>query len=244
MGSADDEIAGGVHVEAVAEIEVVEELGGDDLSEDLRDQLAHAVSLAFEVHVRDHSLEDGDGAAVFVAEGQLALGVRPQEAEVRGVGVAQLGESLDDSVGVIDWRGHVRGRLVACKAEHNSLVSSALFAGDAGGLVHSARDVRALAVQSHVEFQALRAEALGGLVVADFGDDGTHQLFIIQVAWDRIDFPGQDHQVRGGEGFAGHVCAGLGVHGGIQHGIGNLVADLVGVSLGDRLRGEQVIVLI
>src|SRR5699024_9761245 len=42
-----------------------------------------------------------------------------------------------------------------------------------------------------------------------------------------------------GEGLAGHVGRGIGGQNVVQDGVGDLVADFVGMSLGDGLRGEQ-----
>ena len=47
-----------------------------------------------------------------------------------------------------------------------------------------------------------------------------------------------DH-AGGGSGLAGHVGIGVLTDDGVQHSVGNLVADLVGMALGDGFRGEQ-----
>ena len=48
------------------------------------------------------------------------------------------------------------------------------------------------------------------------------------------------HQARRGAGLAGHPAHGVLGHNGIQHSVRDLVAELIGMSLGDGLRGEQV----
>jgi len=142
-------------------------------------------------------------------------------------------------VGVVQRRRHELGRLVAGIAEHDALVARALVL--VAGRVHAHGDVGRLGVQVHVDLGALPVEAL--LLVADVADGGAGELDH-PIRGDGVgaaDLAGDHDAVRGGERLAGD--AGLRHRGeiGVDHRVGNPVADLVGVALGDRLAGEEII---
>lgn len=54
------------------------------------------------------------------------------------------------------------------------------------------------------------------------------------------DLTGQQHQTGGAQGFSGHARLGVLGQQGVQDGVGDLVCDLVGVTFGDGLGGEEV----
>jgi hypothetical protein len=54
------------------------------------------------------------------------------------------------------------------------------------------------------------------------------------------DLTQNDYQPHGHSDFAGDPAKGVLFHYGIEHGVGNLVTELVRMSFGNRLRGEKV----
>jgi hypothetical protein len=53
------------------------------------------------------------------------------------------------------------------------------------------------------------------------------------------DFAGHDHHAGLDQGFAGDPALGIRGQDGVEHRVGNLVRDLVGVTFGDRFRGKR-----
>ncbi len=74
--------------------------------------------------VRDDDLGGGNGLALFILHGDLALGIRAQTLLAI---VAGFGQKLQDALRIIKWRRHqVRG-FIAGIAKHDALVASTLF---------------------------------------------------------------------------------------------------------------------
>src|SRR5690606_14418613 len=99
----------------------------------------------------------------------------------------------------------------------------------------------------HVDLGGLPVEAL--LLVADLLDGGAGHLFDLLLvhragfrhqAARAADFAGDHHAVGGGQRLAGHTGIGVFLQEEVQHSVGNLVADLVRMTFGNRLTGEQI----
>ncbi|VWM24835.1 Uncharacterised protein [Collinsella intestinalis] len=262
-GAAYHEATGGVHIEVRA---LPRDSGG--LHDGRNHMLAHVclddvhvLDLGRMLRGDDDGL-DGDGLAALVAHGDLGLAVGAQVRQ-RAI-VAHRGEALGQTAGQVMRHGHERGRLVGRVAEHHALVARAdeveRVGGAAGlgikGLVHALRDVGALLVDEveHAAGVAVKAEL--GAVVPDAADDLACDVLNVDVGLG-ANLAGDDHGAGGDEGLAGaadvlelgglavgrHVALGLelGLLGqdGVEHGVGDLVRDLVGMALGDRLGGED-----
>ena len=232
--AADHELAGRVDVELGG---LVQQLLGQHRLDDV---LAHRLDQILLLDARvvlggQHHGVDGDGLAVLVAQGDLALGVRTQPAELALL--AHLGLLLDQAVRVVDGRRHEVAGLVGGVAEHQALVTRALL-------------FRLLAVDALVDVRRLLADqvehAAGGAVEADVAavvaDVEDH------LAGQRLEVdPGLGGDLAGDDGDAGldHGLAGdagalvLGQDG-VQHGVGDLVGNLVRMAFGHRLGGEEV----
>ena len=196
--------------------------------------------------VRHHDLAHADRLAVLVLHGDLALGVRTQHLLLAGV--AGFRDQPQDLVGVEDRRRHQVRRFVGGVAEHDALVAGALFLVGAGlQRVDALRDVGGLRMQQDLDVGGLPVKTF--LLVADVLDRGAHHAFDLVVGdgLRTAGLAGDHHLVGGGERFAGGadrpgVDAGLRAFAEkqIDDLVGNPVADLVRMSLGNRLAGEQI----
>ncbi len=182
---------------------------------------------------QDHRF-DPHRLVVFVAEGDLALGVRPQPGQ--GAVLAHLGLAPDQAVGVGDRRRHQHFGLVTGVAEHQALIAGALFL--AGLAIHALVDVVGLFPQRIQHCAGMAIEADVRMRVADVVDGVAHQLFIVDPRLGG-DFTGQHYHAGLDQGFAGDPRMGILVDDGVQNRIGNLVGHLVGMTLGDRFGCKQ-----
>ena len=209
--AADDEAAGRVDVELLAQRRGVVESGRQHLGHDLLPQRVGQLGLhpVLVLGGDEHLLHPGRPAVRVVAHRHLGLAVRPQ---VRQQPLApHLGEPAGQLVREHDRHRHQLGRLVARVAEHHALVARARGVERVGaaqvagvvGLVHAAGDVGRLPVQrgDHADGVAVVAEVAG--VVADVADhlagDGgevQHRL--------GGDLPGQHHKTGGEQGLDRH----------------------------------------
>ena len=212
----------------------------------------------------DEDLLDRDRLVVDVLDGDLGLAVGTQV--VQHVGLADGGEALGEPVREVDRHRHQRRGLVDRVAEHHALVArtdevdriDALTVLDLEGLVDALGDVGALLVHADQDAAGLAVEAVLRAVVADVLDDPAHDRGDVDVAV-RADLAADDDLPGGGEALDGaaHVvgarlAAGLGLEalGGklrlarddrVEHGVRDLVAHLVRVTLGHRFGREQVL---
>jgi hypothetical protein len=175
---------------------------------------------------------DAHGPAILVAHAHLALAVG---AEVRQRAVApDVAEPLDEPVAEHDRQRHQRLRLAAGVPEHEPLVAGAF-------LVHAHGDVGRLLVDRGDDAAGVAVEPVGGADVADVADRPAHQLRHVHVAG-RGDLARHDHEARRQQRLARHAAPGVLRENRVEHRVGNLVGDLVGVPLSHRLRREQVLI--
>ena len=126
-----------------------------------------------------HDSVDAVRLAVHIAHRHLALGVGAQEGQAAVF--AQLRLALDQTVGVIDRRGHQLGRFVAGVAEHQALVAGTGVQVVVAGLVNALGDVIALLVVGHQHRAALVVDAVFGVVVANALDGVARHLDVVDV---------------------------------------------------------------
>ncbi len=242
-GATHHKAAGGVDVELGVLGDV---LGGDNGLDDL---LHHGLPqlLQGDVGVVLGGHHDGGAgehlAVVAVLHGDLALAVGAQPGELPAL--AHVGELAGQLVGQVDGGGHQHIRLVAGVAEHHALVAGADEIGRVGaallvliGLVDAHGDVGGLLVDGGHHRAGAVVEAVGRIGVADAlhraADDGGNIGVVLGG-----DLAHHGDNTGGGEGLAGHVGGGVVGQNVVQDGVRDLVADFVGVSLGDGLRGKQ-----
>ena len=173
-----------------------------------------------------------DGLAVFVVlHGDLTLAIRAQIVHLAAL--THGGQALGQLVCQRNGHGHQLRGLVTGITEHHALI-----ARTADLVVGAEGDIGALAVDVGDDGAGVSVKAVLCAGVADIGDDLADDLLEIDVAAGG-DLAHDVHQTRGSTGLASH--AGVGVVGQdlVQNGIGDLVADLVGMSFGDGLGSKQ-----
>ena len=177
---------------------------------------------------------DSGRLAVHVTHRDLALRVRPEPVE--GAGAPYLGMAAHQPVGKGD-RGGEKGVGLACRVpEHHPLVARPQVL--VAGLVHPHRDVGGLAAERDEHRAGLAVEAVAGVVVPDRAHPVAHQPLIVELGV-RPDLARQHHHAGLDQGLAGDPARRIPGERGIEHGVGDLVRHLVGVSLGYGLRGQD-----
>ncbi len=226
IGAADHELARGVHVELVFRREPAI---GQNLLDVLTHDFAKLFLLGFFLVLgrHDHGTH-ANRLVVLVGHGDLTLRIRLQK---RAAGVTRLGHALQDLVRIVDRRRHQIRRLGAGIPEHDALVARAFVL--VSGSVHALRNMGGLLMQQDFDVGGLPVEAL--LLVSDVLDRLASR-FLDLVLGDRFratHFAGQHHLVGGGQAFAGHTGIRITRKVKIEHGIGNPVANLIGMPFGN-----------
>ncbi len=232
---ADHELAGRVHVPDGFRGDPAR---GQDLFDIGGDPRAHIRRghILVEMLGREHDLARPHRLAILVADRELALGVRPHPA--LGAVLAHCGEAAQDRVGIVDRRRHKLVGFGHRVAKHDTLIAGALVLVVSG--IDAPRDVGRLGVQVAVHLHVGPVKAF--LLVADILHAFARDLF--DPADDRArtaDLAPDHHPVGGGKGLAGHPRLRVFGQKRIEDRIGNPVADLVGVPLGNRFGGERVV---
>ena len=195
--------------------------------------------------MRDHDLAHADRLAVLVLHGDLALGVRTQH--VLPARVAGFRDQPQNLVGIEDRRRHQVGRLVAGIAEHDALVARALFLVAGLQRVDALRNIGGLRMQQDLDIAGFPVKAF--LLVTNVLDGAAHHAFYLLVGDGRrpASFACDHHLVGGGERFAGGtdrpgIDARLRAFAvkQVDDLIRDTVADLVRMTFGNQLAGEQI----
>src|SRR5699024_3884426 len=105
------------------------------------------------------------------------------------------------------------------------------------GLVDAHGDVGRLLVDGGHDGTGAVVEAVGGVGIADALDGPPDDSGDIGVVGGG-DLAHDHHHAGGGEGLTGHMGVGVAGQDIVQHCVGDLIADFVGVALGHGLRGE------
>ena len=83
-------------------------------------------------------------------------------------------------------------------------------------------------------------KAVLGPVIADLPDDLAGNLGDIHIAAG-ADLAHDVDKAGGNGGFAGHAALGVLLQDGVQHSVGNLVADLIGMPLGNGFGSKEIV---
>ena len=180
----------------------------------------------------DHRIHP-NGLAVVVFHSHLALAVGAQIGQLAAL--AHSRQLLGQLVGQADGQGHQFGGLVAGKPEHHALV-----AGAAHLIVGTQRNVGALLVNVGDHGAGVGVKAILGAGIADVPDHIAGHAGNVHIALGG-DLTHDVHQTGGAGSLAGHAGVGVLGQNGIQHGIADLVADLIGMPLGDGLGRKQIL---
>jgi len=176
---------------------------------------------------------DAFGLAVLVFDADLRLAVREKIGQQ--LFAPHLLELSRQAVRKRDRQRHQRIGLAAGVAEHHTLIARAGFFRRAA--VNPARDVRRLGVDADTDAHVFGVKADDGHGVADLGDDLACDGFIVRHIG-RGDLAHQVDLIGAGRHLAGDVCVGIVGKDVIEHRVGDLVADFIGMSARDGLRGE------
>ena len=173
--------------------------------------------------------------------------VLPSGSEVRQLaGLADLGQAAGHPVGERDRQRHQLGRLAAGEAEHHPLVAGAELEGRRGIVADLERRVDALGDVGRLLLD--RDERAAGQVVeavvrpgvADVADRVADDRLDVDVGR-RRDLAEDHHEARRRRGLAGDARVRVLADDRVEDGVGDLVAHLVGVTLGHRFGGEEVL---
>lgn len=209
----------------------------DDLLEDLLAKLLGGDLLAVLCGHDDgvDTLGDDGTIVVLVLDSDLGLGVgsEPWEAAV----VAGISHSLVELVREDDgqWK-ELRG-LVSGITEHDTLVASTEIL-EALLVVETLSNVGALLFNGNENVASLVVKALGGIIVSNVLDGVTDDLLVVQASLGGDFAKDHDHTGLGGR-LAGDLGGRVVLQAGIEDGIGNLIGNLVRVTLADRFGGKE-----
>ena len=237
-GPSDLEAAGGIDEKLRVAVEVP---GRHDLPYDTVDDVP------LEIVVRDlgvvlgrnHHVADPVRPAVLVLDADLGLRIGAEEPGERNLpGFPDLGQVGHEIVGELDGERHELVGLVARVAEHHPLIARALFLVEPLAFGDPLRNVGRLAHQFHEDSAGVAVEALVRMVVTDVERHPARHAHVIHLAL-AGDLPRDDDQVVLDQGLARHPAVGVLGQVGVEHRIRDLIAHLVGMSLRNRLRGEN-----
>ena len=211
MRSADDELAGGVHVIGDVVVEESQDVPvGDGFlhagNENVDDIVAYLLLHGFVAGklVVLGAYHDGVYAHgyVFVAvfDGNLALGVGTQVGHHLAL-AAYVGQHAQQAVAQVQAQGHVVLCLVGGIAEHHALVAGTLVLALLA--LHTTVDVAALLVYGAEHSAGVAIEHVLALGVTDTVDDFACNALQVNVCLS-LDFAGQNHLTCSYESLASH----------------------------------------
>ncbi|MNX91268.1 hypothetical protein D3C86_1233410 [compost metagenome] len=266
IGTADDELTGRIDIPLaiVGDLQVAQSFADIGL-----DNGANLLRIPACIEML-RGQNDGYGfrsLAVDVTNRHLALGVGAKFRRFTFAALAGGGEQLEDTVRIIDRRRHQIRRFLAGVTEHDALVAGALVALLVGSIVHALRDICRLRVQENVDLGGLPVETI--LLVADVTDrlaggglelrriddrmaggvfDDLAVLVLLQKCIGNANFTGDNNAVGRRKRF---TCDAHGPRVNTRLGrftinkihdfIRNTITNLVRMTLGHGLAGEQVI---
>lgn len=129
--------------------------------------------------------------------------------------------------------GEQLGGLVSGIAEHDTLVTGTKLLKSLV-VVQALGDIGRLLLNGDEQVESLVVEALGGVIVADILDGVTDDLLVVDVSAGRDLTEDHDHAGLGG-GLASDLGQRVLSQAGIENGIRDLISNLVGVTLANRL---------
>lgn len=217
---------------------LIEVLGWDDLLDDLLlDLLAQLLSGdGLSVLGRDDdsvdSERDDSSVVMLVLDGDLGLGIgsQPWDATV-ATGSAHLSVKL---VCQLKGQWEELWGLIGGITEHDTLVTGTELLKSLV-VVQALSDIGGLLLDGDKDVAGLVVEALGGVIVTDVLDGTTDDLLVVELGLGGDLAENHDHTSLGC-GLASNLGERVLSQAGIEDGIGDLISDLVWVTLTDRLR--------
>jgi len=174
-----------------------------------------------------------------ILNGDLGFGVGSEPGDFARL--ADAAEFTSEVVREHDGGGHKFRGFAAGEAEHESLIACSLLGGflsrSAAG-INALGDIGALAGEGVHDVDAVGVEDVFGMSITDGADGGANDLIVVQLRAGG-DFPCDDDEIGLNKGFAGDAAEGVMGEAGIEHRIGDCVADFVGMAFADRLRRKD-----
>ncbi len=180
-----------------------------------------------------HCIDPLHPAVLPILHGHLAFAVGPQPGQQPGL--PAFGEPVGQLMSIGQGCGHQLRSLITGKAEHHSLISGSDLPVIVKGVIYPQGNVRALAVNGGHHRAGVAVKAVFRPVIADFPDGFPGDSGNVHIAAGG-DFPHHKYHARGGNGLTGHPGLGILLQNCVQNGIGDLVAYLVRMPLGDGFR--------
>ena len=241
MGPTEFELAGRIDVHHDVVVPPGAEHRLDDVFDDggLQFRLLRLAVPLRTVLRREHDGPDRGRAAFVVFDGDLALRIGTEMGD--RLGLADFGLPGDQLVREVDGKRHQRFGLATREAEHQPLVSGALLGRIATRLVsiHALVDVGALLVERDENCTAASVESLRRIVVADLLGGLSDDLGDLHVAV-AGHFAGDHRHAGRDHRFAGDSTVRVDGDHGVEHGIRDLVRELVGMAHRNGFGGEEV----
>lgn len=213
--------------------------GIDNLLKEVLSDLVVADTWVVLAGDEDSMDSDGDelGSLVSILDGDLGLGVwsDPGNDFLNSALVDSLAESLGEQVG----EGHELGGLIGGVSDHESLVSGSdilLLLLDVDGV----SDLLRLLVNSDDDGGVLVVESLGDIIISDLLDGLSGDLLDLEVSLGGDFSENHAESVLDGS-LAGDLGFGVLGQASIQDGVGDIVAQLIRMTVSDGLGGEKIV---
>jgi hypothetical protein len=129
-----------------------------------------------------------------------------------------------------EW--HELGRFVGRVTEHDALITGT-------ARIDSHGDVARLFADELSDANAVGVECFGRVDVADFADRSARDRLVVDVCA-RRDLAGQDNLPALTQHFTGDAAVRITGEMRVENRVGDVIANLVGMSLADRFRRERV----
>lgn len=232
LGTTNDEEARGLDVVDGLVVKVLSGDGGlDDLLKDLLAELLGG-DVRGVLGRHDDGVDadrDNGTVVVLVLNGDLSLGVGAQPGE--GAVAAGSRHGSVELVGEHESEGEELGGFVGGITEHDTLVTGTKLL-ESLLVVETLSDIRGLLLNGNEQVQGLVVEALGGVIVTNVLDGVTDNLLVVKLGLGGDFTENHDHA-----GLSGSLTSNLGEgvlsQAGVEDGIGNLIGNLIGVTLTD-----------
>lgn len=144
-------------------------------------------------------------------------------------------------VGKVDGQGHEILGFIGGIAEHHALIARAVAKGTPDlcfeGSIHTQGNVGGLAIQRYRHSDGIRVKSAPRAGVPNLANCVPHDGLNIHGAGSG-NLAHDEHYAGGGGNLAGHPRRGVFGEDSVKNGVGNLVAKLVGMPLGDRFRSK------
>jgi len=179
--------------------------------------------------LREHDGGNPNGPIPIIFDRHLALAVGAHPGDF--LSLAQRRSPLKNSMGKKDGCRHELWRLVAGKPEHHALVARALFPRIffETTALDPLRDIRRLVVDRVEHRHRLPVEPVIRIIIAYVAHYRTCDFLNVDIGPGRNLAAHKDHS-RCGEAFARDMAVLVFRKTGVEHRVGNLVADLVGMA--------------